>query len=280
MQTKLIAAELATAAGVATVVISSERPMDIFDVVKRGLPSRRGEIDPSPSSSHGQSTPTIPSMTSSIASLDLEEANQIGYPPLTNPAHTLFLPQSTPLPSRKWSILHALHPTGRIIIDEGAYRRLKKPESGGRLLPAGVLEISGYWQRMQAVRLVVRQAVSDPSMAQTVGKTVASVALGKDKADALTARVQSTIDAAVGEKDGTSTPAEEASQEQNLSAAMSHPNTHLQDFEVGRCLANYTSSEIDKIRGLRSTEIERVLGFVDSEYVTDTVVLLDRLDQQ
>ena len=37
--------------------------------------------------------------------------------------------------------------------------------------------------------------------------------------------------------------------------------------EVGRALVNYAASEITRIKGLRSTEIEGALGYADSEYV-------------
>ncbi|KAF2151729.1 glutamate 5-kinase [Myriangium duriaei CBS 260.36] len=37
--------------------------------------------------------------------------------------------------------------------------------------------------------------------------------------------------------------------------------------EVGRALVNYSAVEIRRIRGVRSTEIEGVLGYADSEYV-------------
>lgn len=37
--------------------------------------------------------------------------------------------------------------------------------------------------------------------------------------------------------------------------------------EVGRAIVNYASLEIDKIKGLRSTHINSVLGYADSEYV-------------
>lgn len=36
---------------------------------------------------------------------------------------------------------------------------------------------------------------------------------------------------------------------------------------VGRARCNYTSLEIDKVKGIASSEIENVLGFADSEYV-------------
>lgn len=36
---------------------------------------------------------------------------------------------------------------------------------------------------------------------------------------------------------------------------------------IGKCLANYPASEIEKIRGLQSFEIEEQLGYADSEYI-------------
>ena len=37
--------------------------------------------------------------------------------------------------------------------------------------------------------------------------------------------------------------------------------------EIGRALVNYSSEQVARIKGLRSTEIARVLGYADSEYV-------------
>ncbi|KKA19339.1 hypothetical protein T310_6675 [Rasamsonia emersonii CBS 393.64] len=37
--------------------------------------------------------------------------------------------------------------------------------------------------------------------------------------------------------------------------------------EVGRALVNYGSSEINRIKGVRSTQIQSILGYADSEYV-------------
>lgn len=37
--------------------------------------------------------------------------------------------------------------------------------------------------------------------------------------------------------------------------------------EVGHCRVNYSSTEIDLIKGIKSSDIEAVLGFADSEYV-------------
>lgn len=37
--------------------------------------------------------------------------------------------------------------------------------------------------------------------------------------------------------------------------------------EVGRALVNYSASEIARIKGVRSNEIQTLLGFAESEYV-------------
>lgn len=58
--------------------------------------------------------------------------------------------------SRKWWILHGLHSAGAITIDQGAFQALTRRESGGRLLPAGVLKVEGSFASLQAVRIIVR----------------------------------------------------------------------------------------------------------------------------
>lgn len=58
--------------------------------------------------------------------------------------------------SRKWWILHGLHSAGSITIDRGAFLALTRRESGGRLLPAGVIKVEGSFASLQAVRVIVR----------------------------------------------------------------------------------------------------------------------------
>lgn len=300
MQTKLIAAELATAAGVATVIVSSERPADVIDIVRLAMPV---PADPSPSASAGQD-----SMASSIASLTEEQASLVGYPPLTSPNHTMFLPTPTPLPSRKWSILHALHPSGSIVIDEGAYRRISKPESGGRLLPAGVVEVKGNWERMQAVRLVVRKSTqaeasgANPStepmqrpqrLAHLPAAVAGVVAGSNDLSRPSSPGTPPVIDGLAHRSQTAQTVQESASANLSVTPASAavpasgasntdHANFRDTDaweyHEVGRCLANYTSLEVERIKGLKSREIQRVLGHADSDYVTDQVALVERVD--
>ena len=125
MSTKLIAAELATAAGVTAVVMHSSHVRDIFEVIKDGVgPSREEE-----------------------AALEPEDG----------PLCTRFLRRETALKDRHWWIAHGLHSAGTVIIDEGAFRAVSRRESGSRLLPAGVIRTEGLFASHQAVRLVVRR---------------------------------------------------------------------------------------------------------------------------
>lgn len=141
MQTKLIAAELATAAGVSTVILNSDTPTNILKIVDYGLPSSTSSSNASSSSSSDLfSSSTSPS----------ERSKSL-------PPHTIFLPFTSPLTSKKWTILHALHPAGILLIDQGAWKRISRSDSGGRLLPVGVKGVVGNWERMQSVRLVVRK---------------------------------------------------------------------------------------------------------------------------
>ena len=47
-------------------------------------------------------------------------------------------------------------------VDEGAYQAITNKESGGRLLPAGVIRVEGVFASHQGVRLVVKRRRKDP----------------------------------------------------------------------------------------------------------------------
>ncbi|KAL7007058.1 Glutamate 5-kinase [Cystobasidiomycetes sp. EMM_F5] len=161
METKLIAAELATGAGVATVITHGARPSAILDIVSQPA--------------------------------GISDQDYLAKTPL----HTVFLPQESVLSDRRWWVLFGLKPRGRVIIDEGAYRAIARTASlpsssssvpqrskqvdthgpsaqhdaqhrhrsastdstgnGGRLLPAGVLAVEGVFAGGQAVTVVVRK---------------------------------------------------------------------------------------------------------------------------
>lgn len=194
MYTKIIAAKLATSAGVTTVITRGSVPDNIVKIVN-GLAT-------------GSSRPQTPTLaktamtTSDPASLTeinakLRQAN-LQEPKL--PLHTRFLPSDHPVRDRHIWLLHGLHVEGTIVIDAGAYRALTRRDKAG-LLPAGIVAVEGHFGSQQAVSLCV--------------------------SDAETRAVK----------------------------------------EVGRALTNYSSAEVERIKGHQSHELEGLLGYADTEYV-------------
>jgi glutamate 5-kinase len=156
METKLIAAEIATAAGVATVITNSQRPQVVCEIVQQHSPLPRVILGAS-----GSTTPTVSGQQDPI-SMHLTDATdphadgtQTAMP--ARPPHTLFTPASAPMRDLKAWATHTLRPAGAVIIDAGAHAVLSRKESGGRLLAAGVIGIQGVWAGGQAVRILVRQ---------------------------------------------------------------------------------------------------------------------------
>lgn len=142
MSTKLVAARLATSAGVTTVITRSSNPGNITNIVKYCQSLKGRQSDPS-------SQPLTPAdddpLSRSTASLQLDALTK---PPL----HTRFLPDPDPIRDRSFWLLHGLAAHGTIFIDEGAHRALI---SKAGLLPVGVVGVEGDFAQQEAVRLVV-----------------------------------------------------------------------------------------------------------------------------
>lgn len=92
METKIIAAELAIAAGVSTIITHGKKPQNILQILNNSF---------------------------NLNISDEEYENN-------TPLHTVFLPEEEPLTDKKWWVLHGLKPRGRIVIDEGAYRAIAR----------------------------------------------------------------------------------------------------------------------------------------------------------
>jgi len=92
METKIIAAELAIAAGVSTIITHGKKPQNILQILNN-------------------------TFNLNISDEEYEK---------NTPLHTVFLPEEEPLTDKKWWVLHGLKPRGRIIIDEGAYRAIAR----------------------------------------------------------------------------------------------------------------------------------------------------------
>ncbi|MBW0506701.1 hypothetical protein O181_046416 [Austropuccinia psidii MF-1] len=77
----------------------------------------------------------------------------------TKPLYTVFLPQHTPLTSRKCWVAH-----GFVGINKGEYGAISHKEIGDRILPAGVVQVYGMFAVAQAVTIVVPQAYLNPEL--------------------------------------------------------------------------------------------------------------------
>ncbi|KAK6453647.1 glutamate 5-kinase [Scheffersomyces xylosifermentans] len=135
MTTKLIAAELATNAGVTTIITLSSQPYYILDIVSNIQTSEDKHL-------------TIDEQIKQMK-IDLA-ANKI-------PLHTRFLglPRDTQIKSdRKFWLLHGLKTKGALIIDQGCFNALTRKNRAG-LLPAGVIDVIGNFHESECVSIKV-----------------------------------------------------------------------------------------------------------------------------
>lgn len=124
MSTKIVAAKLATAAGVTTVITRSSKPSNIYSIVDYAE-----ALKASSAKSNG---------TSSI---------KLNLPPL----HTRFLPSEHPIRDRHFWLLHGLAPHGTIYVDHGAANAL---HNRAGLLPVGIVDVEGSFAQQECVRIV------------------------------------------------------------------------------------------------------------------------------
>jgi glutamate 5-kinase len=217
METKLVAAEIATEAGVSTIITSSQNPENILKIIEY----------------YGTATSDRSKMTS-----------------IVRPPHTIFKPSLTPLRDVKSWTSHTLSPAGTVVIDTGAHHTLSRRESGGRLLPAGVIGVSGSFASHQAVRICIWRNVGGEGNG-VVNAEKASIdyfrwpAATQPSSLALLSRSSSHVDLG---------PLPEFAEDvQGSESGLVEDNLVVIEWdleEVGRGLANYNSAQIDKVKGL------------------------------
>ncbi|KAH9842516.1 glutamate 5-kinase [Rhodofomes roseus] len=291
METKLIAADIATAAGVTTIITSSKDPKNVVKIIEFINALRSGTSTPAhPQSGRSSPIPSLPTVhavpTSDSATPSPRHSTPVG---LFRPPHTLFKPSPAPLRDLKAWTSHTLHPSGSVIIDHGAHAVLSRRESGGRLLPAGVLGVRGAFASGQAVRMVVRKRLAHeahtsapaPQLGTSTPNTPLLLA---------TASISSSISTldpglelsdfaahALSPVDEEATP----SVTQRVLLGEDHvlvekPIEESDEWEVeevGRGLANYNSVQIERVKGLKSSYIPQLLGYADSEYVVENITI-------
>jgi glutamate 5-kinase len=138
MATKLIAADLATAAGVTTVISHGSKPNNIVKIIQADTTSA-----------------TMDELTSE------------------HPLHTRFVAKNNPMLDRKWWIRYGLHTAGTIYVDAGAAKAMLLPSLKSSLFSAGITEVEGNFVAHQAVDIVLKKTLPDGSTEKAViGKGV------------------------------------------------------------------------------------------------------------
>ena len=297
METKLIAAEIATAAGVTTVITHSSHPERIFEIIEYNKDPR---ISPS-SSSSTPSTPreplsgrTSPSPEQKTPKKQQGERDGTPSPQRSpvRPPHTMFLPAETPLRDLKSWTAHTLTPAGSVIIDAGAHLVLSRRDSGGRLLAAGVLGVRGSFASGQAVRILVRKRkpeappVEEQDVTSAMAKaTLASYAQGSP----LITEPSTPVLQPAASMSSSITSLDQFSRSASMTVDSSsstltatphaiddeHHEHHEKDeedaddgwdvTEVGRGLANYNSAQIRRVKGMK--RLVYVLIISDTEKI-------------
>ncbi|ELR08956.1 hypothetical protein VC83_05953 [Pseudogymnoascus destructans] len=272
MSTKIVAARLASSAGVTTIIASSAHPQYIFPIVSYtqslGLP--RNKSLTALTALSALNTPAVASPSGSSSPSPFDPSNLPQRPP-----HTRFSPSRHPIRDRSFWLLHGLAPHGTVYIDAGAHRALSNKAG---LLPVGIVDVAGTFGQQEAVRIVVVERITPVTPARSVAEeTEAAV----DGAAAATTSAGDGLAHTYTQTPPTGTPPTSTP----LSAPITAPitalpiHTHRRSstpppplwcgtpLEVGRALVNYSSTEIARIKGLHSEGIGEVLGYADSEYV-------------
>lgn len=172
MKTKLIAAELATNAGVHTIITKSDSPENISKIVL--YMQKRDE--------------SVLDLTDDLSKLQLSELKSLQENDV--PMHTRFIANDNQhhLKNREFWMLHGLVSQGAVIIDAGAYKALTRKNKAG-LLPAGIIDVEGSFHEHECIdlKLGTRDAKGELDRSvplQTVGRArcnYTSVELSKIK---------------------------------------------------------------------------------------------------
>lgn len=266
MSTKIVAARLATSAGVTTVITKSSKPGNISAIIKHAEHQRKANASNRNSITDFQddAVPTLHAssynLSNSTSSL-LQAQDQITTIPTPQtdaepvPLHTRFLPISHPIRDRYFWILHGLAPHGTIYIDNGAYKALH--DKAG-LLPVGIVDVEGHFAQQEAVRIVVVKRLNTASAPVTSPTTAAPHTPTPTTHTHAPIPLRHPLPHTYSHShshtsSGTHTPLYEL--------------TNPAPFEIGRAVVNYSASEIRRIKGMHSTQIVKELGYADSEYV-------------
>lgn len=131
METKLIAADLATNGGVSTIICNSQTPESILKIL--GYESIKREKG------------------MSFEEWNLKEFENMKK--LDIPLHTKFIGQSwNHVKNKQFWLLHGLKPKGSIIVDYGCFLAITRSDRAG-LLPVGIISVEDKFEQLECVEL-------------------------------------------------------------------------------------------------------------------------------
>ena len=154
MGTKIVAARLATAAGVTTVISRSSKPGNISAIVRYAEAQKSATRSMEGSGELPSREPQLQKMAI-VNGASTPRLDEPGLPPL----HTRFLPDPQPIRDRYFWLLHGLATHGTIYIDGGAHSALTNKAG---LLPVGVVDVEGNFGQQECVRLQVLPTRDSP----------------------------------------------------------------------------------------------------------------------
>lgn len=228
METKLVAAEIATAAGVATVITNGNKT-HVLSILQSFPASWKSLADSDPDS------PAI---------LVPPPSSSSGHDPsAVVPPHTLFLPKSCPTPAPQCWIANDLTPPGSVTIDEGTTKAFLdrreraeggKGEGGERLSADSVVGVKGKFTAFQPVRIDIRRSTKGGPDA------------GKRSRQTTTAEEEDSDPALPG-----------------MPSARSAVIFEEETVEVGRGLTNYNWQEISVLQGFKRYVLSSPRPLVD-----------------
>ncbi|KAJ7496814.1 glutamate 5-kinase [Mycena latifolia] len=256
METKLIAAEIATGAGVTTIISSSKNPESIFAIIEYHNSQK--------------STPGTPSESLSGRTSPTTELSDPATPALIRPPHTVFTASILPMRDLKSWTSHTLFPAGSVIIDSGAHNVLSRRESGGRLLAAGVHGVIGAFASGQAVRIVILRRPEGSKADDSAARM--PVPLETRPTTPMLGPAFS-MSSSITSLEPLSRSMSSASLADAKPASPADEVNEVDVVEVGRGLANYNSAQIQKVKGLNSSYMAQLLGYADSEYVVENITI-------
>jgi glutamate 5-kinase len=269
MSTKIVAARLATSAGVTTVITKSSKPGNISAIIKHAEQQRKANGSAWNPISNSQDDAvdlhaSSHDLSNSMSSLPEAQTQATTIPtPQADaepaPLHTRFLPISHPIRDRYFWILHGLAPHGTIYIDNGAYKALH--DKAG-LLPVGIVDVEGHFAQQEAVRIVVVKRIATAPAPATTPSLASPMPVAAPPTPTHTTHTHAPIPLRHPLPHTTS---------HSLHGSGTHTplfeQTNPAPFEIGRAVVNYSASEIRRIKGMHSTQIVKELGYADSEYV-------------